>query len=373
MFLNNKVSELQKDGQKILNLTVGQPDMPTPEIICDAAIKAIKQGKHGYTPANGILELRQAVAKKYKLEIGYNYDPKTEVMIGVGAKELIYNALLSIVDDGDEVIVLTPCWASYVEQIKLAGGKPILVELLEHDKLDIKKIETSTTSKTKAIIINYPNNPTGAVYSKNDLQKLADFVTRKNLILISDEMYEKITFDFEFISIASLNEDIRKRTVTINGVSKAYAMTGWRLGFAVGPKEIIQGMSSLESQTTSNTSVISQWAALEALENAEKEAQQFTQIFKKRKDILIKAFQEIPEIEFNEPQGAFYLFLDLRKILSKQKLSSADWCQQLLEQKKVAIVPGEAFLAPGFARLSFAVGEEILTEAVQKIKDFVKI
>jgi aspartate aminotransferase len=241
--LNAKVMEMKAAGIEILNLTAGQPDMSTPKHICDKAVETIRSGKHGYTPPNGILELRKAISEKYLREYNLRFDENSEITVGVGAKELVYHSLLAIIDEGDEVIIPAPCWTTYIEQVKLAGGKPVLIELENFEELEIRKILEKITPKTKAIILNYPCNPTGAVFSKNNLEELAKIVIQKDLIVISDEMYEKILFEeTKFTPFVSLFEKLKERTITINGVSKAYAMTGWRLGFALGDKKFIKAM-----------------------------------------------------------------------------------------------------------------------------------
>jgi aspartate aminotransferase len=368
--LNSKVKELKAQGEKIINLTVGEPDFDTPENIKEAGIQAIKQGFSKYAPPAGLSELRQAIAQKFLEDNNISYN-LCEITVGVGAKELIYNSLQVLVDPGEEVLIHTPVWNSYIEQIKLAGGIPKLISLDTPFKLTAKTLEENTTEKTKVIILNSPCNPTGSIIDPEELKKIGDLALKKNFYIISDEIYEKIVYGkYKPISIASLSAEIKDRVITINGVSKAYAMTGWRLGYAGGPQEVIKKMVSLEGQTTSGTSAISQKAAVEALTGSQEAVGQMLNKFKQRRQYLIDSFSEMPLFSFTEPEGAFYFYLGIFKVLDRDLITSKDWCEKLLEQERVALVPGEAFESPGYVRLSFAAGMEDLQKAVNGINNF---
>jgi len=369
--LNAAVNRMKADGVNVLNLSVGQPDMPTPWHICDAAIAAIGQGKHGYTPANGIIELRQAIADRYLRDHAIQFDPATEITTGVGAKELLLHACLAVLNPGDEVLVPTPCWTTYFEQIKLAGGVPVPVPLQDFRRISADELAVYRTPRTRAVILNSPCNPTGAVFVDEDLRDVAAFAVQSDLLIISDEMYDKITFDdVRCTPLAVLCPQARDRIITINGVSKAYAMTGWRLGFACADAAYIEAMNRLESQSTSNTSVITQWAAVEALTNGDTAVHNMVKTFASRRQAVITACTNIPGISYTIPDGAFYFFVDIRGVLQPNQ-TSAQWCQQLLYQKQVAVVSGEAFDTPGFIRLSFAAHQTVLVEAMDRIREFV--
>ncbi len=369
--LNTKVGELKAKGIPVVNLTVGQPDFKTPKNICESAKKAIDAGFHGYTPASGFPDLREAIVKKFKDENGIDYEV-SEVMSGVGAKEIIYNALQTLIDPGDEVIVYTPTWTTYIEQIRLAGGKEVLVELDRPFKLTAEDVKPAISSKTKALILNSPSNPTGAIIDEEELLKIGDLAVENNFYILADEMYEKLLYKGEHVSIASLKPEFKNKVLTINGVSKAYAMTGWRLGYVGGPKEIIKGMISLEGQMSSNTSAISQKAGVEAILGDQNPVEEMRLEFEKRKDFLMENLSKVEGLEFSEPEGAFYFFVSVKNLLNEKYPTSASWCEGLLEEEKIAVVPGEAFEAPGYFRMSFAASMDDLQKAVEGIGRFVK-
>jgi len=370
--LNALVLTLISDGHKIINLTSGQLDFPTPENIKQAGIAAIKNNKTFYTPTAGIPQLREQIAKKF------TYQNKIEtkadnVVVGVGAKPLLYNAFQVLCNPGDEVLLAVPTWTSYVEQIRLAEAKPVLIETPAPFILTAELLKKHITKKSKIILLNSPSNPTGAVIPKEELQKIGELAVEKDLYIITDEIYECMVFDSaEHHSIAALSKEIAERTITINGFSKAYSMTGWRVGYATGPKEVIEQMVAFQSQTTSNTCSIAQYAALEALEGPDESIAIVQAEIDKRRSYLIKELSQIKGLTFEKPSGSFYFFVSIEKLLNEKYPTSDEWCKQLLAEQKVAVVPGEAFLAPGYFRLSFAASMAELKVAVKRIKSFVE-
>lgn len=369
--LDAKVKRLQAKGIFVVNLGLGEPDFITPWQICRAAITAIKAGFTHYTVTAGIPELRQAICKKLLEENGISYHP-SEIAVGIGTKQLLCQTFQVLCEEEDEVIVSIPTWSTYIEQIKLSGATPALVLLKPPFKLTAENLEKRITSKTKAILLNSPSNPTGAMIEEEQLIKIAKLAVEKSIFVISDEIYEKITFGKQHHSIASLGKKIRELTVTINGFSKSYAMTGWRIGYAAGPKEIIEAIVSLQSQTTSNTSSISQKAALAALTGSQKPVELMRLEFEKRRDYLIKELSKIKEVSFAPPDGAFYFFVGIKQLFGRRLRSSQDWCQKLLEEERITVVPGEAFMYPGYFRLSFAASMKHLKEGVKRINRFIK-
>jgi aspartate aminotransferase len=368
--LNAKVKELQARGEEIINLTAGEPDFSPPETLRQSALKVIQENTHNhYAPVPGIPALRQAIADKYTRENKINYTAQ-EIIVGSGAKQVLHNALLALVSPGDEVIIHTPTWSTYVEQIKLAGGACVEVNLEAPFKLTAEKLAEKVTTRTKVVILNYPGNPTGMALDEAELRQIADLIVSNNLWLISDEIYEKILFDDQkHISIASLNPEIKSRTLTVGGLSKSHAVTGWRLGWGAGPKKLIEGMNNLQGQTTSGASSIIQQASLAAFE-PDDSVTQMVEAFEKRRDFLVRELGQVLGFKMISPEGAFYLFVDIRELLNDQYPTSAAWCEWLLETAKVSVVPGEAFLALGFFRLSFAASQQDLERAVAGIKGF---
>jgi aspartate aminotransferase len=366
------VSQLEANGHPVINLTSGQLDTPTPSNVKLAGIKAIENNFTRYTPTPGILSLRELLAEKFT-KMNSISTKASQVVVGVGAKQLLYNAFQVVCDPGDEVLLSIPTWTTYIEQIKLAQAVPNLVQLEPPFELTAEKVEKALTKKTKVIVINSPSNPTGAVISKKELMKIGQLAVKHDLVIITDEIYESIVFDKPHYSIASFSEDIAKQTITINGLSKAYSMTGWRVGYATGPDNVIAKMSALQSQTTSNTASISQYASVEALAGSQESVEHARVELNNRRDYLAKEFAKINGFSFHPPEGAFYFFVSIEKLLTKKLSTSEVWCQALLEQEGVALVPGEAFLAPGYFRLSFAASMSMLQEAVKRIKRFVSI
>ena len=366
--------ELIAKGIDIINLSLGEPDFNTPESIKEAAKKAINDNFTYYTHVSGYLELREAVAKKFKRDNNLNYTAD-QIVVSTGAKQSIANAVLSLINPGDEVIVPAPFWVSYIEIIKLAGGKPVIVNTtLENDfKLDPEQLERAITSKTRLFIYSTPCNPTGTVYKKDELKSIADVLAAHDgIYIISDEIYEHINFSGQHESMAQF-ENIKDRVITINGLSKGFAMTGWRVGFMAGPLWIAKACDKMQGQFTSATCSIAQKAAHAAMELDPSSTWEMRDAFKRRRDLLLELLKDIPGIKANKPQGAFYVFPDITYYYGKKSdgvvISNAqDLCMYLLEKANVAVVPGTAFGAPDYIRIAYAISEDKLTEAVLRIK-----
>lgn len=368
--LDAKVKELEKNGEKIINLGLGEPDFPTPKNICEAGKKALDEGFTHYTQAAGILPLRQAIANYLRKFNNIEFSPD-EIVVGVGTKTLLYNLFQVLCNPGDEVLVHTPTWSTYLEQIKLAGGVPVEITLESPFKLTANKLTEKITSKTKIILLNSPCNPTGAIIDEEELEKFGQVAAEKNIFIISDEIYDRINYGEKPTSIASISEEIKNRIITVNGFSKAYAMTGWRIGWAAGPKEIIKALVSFQGQTTSNTFSIAQKAAIAALEENQSPVDEMRSEFEKRRNFLASELGKINGLEFTIPEGAFYFFVSVKNYLNPSMSTSTEFCRMLLEQDKVAVVPGEAFHAPGYFRLSFAASMTDLQKGVDGLNNFI--
>lgn len=373
--ISSKAKELKAAGHDVISLGFGEPDFNTPEYIIQAAKDAMDEGKTKYTPADGIPELKQIIIEKYKKEQGLTYD-LDEVIVTAGAKLALYLLFQIILNEGDEVIIPTPYWVSYPDQITVAGGKSVLVECKEANnfKLTIEQLETVLTSKTKVLILNSPNNPTGTVYSQEELFIIGEFCVKNNILIVYDEIYEKLIYTSdEHTCMSTLSESIKQQTILVNGLSKSHAMTGWRIGYAMGPKKIIRAMASLASHATSNPTSISQYAALKAYEKEGNEVEAMREVFADRLDAFYDRLMEIPSISCVKPKGAFYLFPNVKKTAENNGFDSVDdWVKALLEEEKVALVPGSGFGAPDFVRLSYATSLDELLEVVTRIKRFVE-
>ena len=374
-----KARELKAAGKTVYDFSVGEPDFTTPEHICEAARKAIAAGHTHYTASGGIPELRSAVAKQYKQRHGLEYQP-AQVVVSNGAKHSLHNAFTVLCNPGDEVIIPAPYWVSYAELVKLTGAKPVIVSTDESNdfKLTPEKLRAAITPKTKVLLLCSPSNPTGSMYSPADLAALADVVLEKDLVVISDEIYERLIYgDNKFASFATVRPGLVDRTITINGVSKAYAMTGWRIGWTLAPLAISKAMDSLQSQETSNPSSISQYAAVEAVSGPQQCVDDMLVHFAQRREYVRGRIAAIPKLSCPNMGGAFYAFINInaylnRKYGDKQVNNSAEWCLTLLEQKGVATVMGSAFGAEGYARISFATGLETLEKGFDAIAGFLK-
>lgn len=366
--MNAKAKEFAKQGFKVISFAVGEPDFPTPKNICLAAKKTIDEGFTKYTPASGIPELKEAICQWFKKERGFTYTP-SQIVVSAGGKQALFNAIFCLVNPGDEVILPKPYWVSYIEMIELAGGKPVVVPTNKRFILKPETLLKKITKKTKLLILNSPSNPTGAVYTKKELQVLAKICLQKNLWVISDEVYGKIVFDKrKHISIATLSKKIFEKTLIIDAVSKTYSMTGWRVGWVAGPGKIIAGMDALQSHTTSNPCSIAQKAALEALTGPQSFVKIMVKEFDKRRKVLVVGLNEIKGIKAVLPEGAFYVFADIKDTGMK----SREFCTKLLEKEKVALVPGIEFGQEGYVRLSYATSMADIKEGIKRIKKFVE-
>jgi len=364
-----KAKALRAEGHDVVNFAAGEPDFDTPEAIKAAAIKAIENGFTKYTPSIGTVELREMIAQKFQKDNQLDYK-LSQIAVSCGAKHSIFNIIQVLADEGDEVLIPSPYWVSYPEMVKLSGAEyKILPTSAETGfKITAQQLTDSITNKSKILILNSPSNPTGMVYSQDELASIADVCVKNNIFVISDEIYEKLIYNIpQYTSIASLGQEIYDRTITVNGVSKAYSMTGWRIGYAAGPQEIMDYVKMFQDHSTSNPSSISQMAALQALKEPESSIQAMRDEFLKRRDLMMEAFDQIPEVSYIKPQGAFYLFCDFSKLGA-----SFDVAKQILEDANVAIIPGEGFGAPGFMRLSFATSTERIQEGTKRIAEWIK-
>ncbi|MBT9718106.1 pyridoxal phosphate-dependent aminotransferase [Enterococcus durans] len=371
-----KAKALKAQGRDILSLTVGEPDFATPENIQEAAIKAIKNGKASYyTPSAGIPELRQAVVAYLKQNYGVDYAP-SQTIVTDGAKFALYALFQTILDPADEVIIPVPYWVSYGEQVKLAEGKPVFVKGEERNgfKVTVSQLEQVRTAKTKAIIINSPSNPTGMIYEKNELQAIGEWAVKNDILIVADDIYGRLVYNGnEFTPIATISEAIRQQTIIINGVSKTYAMTGWRIGYAVGNQEIINGMIAIASQSTSNPTAVSQYAAVEALTGTQDTVEEMRSAFEERLNIIYPLVSNLPGVTINKPQGAFYLFPNVKQTMAICGYENVTrWVEDLLEETGVALVTGEGFGAPENVRMSYAADLGTLEDAVRRIARFIE-
>ena len=372
--VTQKARELRAAGKDVIGLGAGEPDFDTPDNIKKAAIKAIKSGDTKYTAVDGTPALKKAIVDKFKRENKLNYSTD-QITVGTGGKQVLYNTFMATLNKGDEVIIPAPFWVSYPDMVLLAGGKPKIVKCTEQEgfKLTAKKLKKAISKKTKWLILNSPSNPTGAGYTKKEIQDLAKVLIRnKKVYILSDDIYEHIKYDnFNFFTIAQISK-LKDRTLTMNGVSKSYAMTGWRIGYAAGPKDIIKAIGKIQSQSTSNPSSISQAAAVEALNGNQGFIKKRSKAFKERRDFVVKSLNKIKGINCLTPNGAFYVFPSCKGLLNKKtKLKTdTDFVQKLLEKSNVAVVQGSAFGLNGYFRISYATSMKNLKKAMQKIKAF---
>ena len=372
--VTTKARELRAAGKDVIGLGAGEPDFDTPDNIKGAAIEAINNGDTKYTAVDGTPALKKAIQAKFKRENNLSYD-LNQITVGTGGKQVLYNAFMATVNKGDEVIIPAPYWVSYPDIILLAGGKPKIVKCDEKDnfKLTTQKLKNAISKKTKWIILNSPSNPTGSSYSKSEIKEIAEVLKKnKKVYILSDDIYEHIIYDdFKFSTIAEIKE-LKDRTLTMNGVSKSYSMTGWRIGYAAGPVEIIKAISKIQSQSTSNPSSISQAAAVEALNGTQDFIKTRADSFKERRNFVVDSLNNIKGITCLKPEGAFYVFPSCKGLLNnKTKLKSdTEFVQKLLEQANVAVVQGSAFGLPGYFRISYATSMDNLKKAMERIKNF---
>jgi aspartate aminotransferase len=373
-----KAKQLKKEGIDVIGFGAGEPDFDTPENIEEAAIDAIKKGYTRYTPASGINELKEAIVKKFKRDNNLNYKA-SNIMISTGAKQCLSNIFQAILNPGDEVIVPVPYWVSYPELIKLSDGVPVYVKCEESNNFKYTReiLEESITPRTKAIIINSPNNPLGTVYSKEELTMIAEFAHQHDILIISDEIYEKLIYgDKKHISIASISNDAFERTIVINGVSKSYAMTGWRIGYTAADEKLIKIMSNIQSHTTSNPNSIAQYASVEALNGEQKSLDIMVNEFAKRRNYMVEKINSIRSLSCIKPEGAFYVMVNISKLFNKKInnqiiTDSLSFSDLLLEHEKVAVIPGIAFGVDNYIRLSYATSMDNIINGLSRIEKFV--
>lgn len=373
-----KANALQAEGRDIIGFGAGEPDFDTPLHIKMAAIKAIEQGFTKYTPVDGIIELKDAIISKLCVDNQLNYD-RSQIVVSCGAKHTLYNLCQVLFEEGDEVIIPSPYWVSYLDMVVLSGAKPVILKTVESQgfKIPPQQLEAAITKNTRAVIINCPSNPAGVVYTASELEALAEVILRKGILIISDDVYEKIIYDGKpFINIASLSEELKKMTVVVNGVSKAYSMTGWRIGYAAGPEEIISAVTKLQSQSTSNPTSIAQKAAVEALNGHQNSVAEMVEEFRKRRNAIVEKLNAIPGITCMLPRGAFYVFPDVSALFGsshqgKKISNSSDFSTYLLDVANVAVVPGVDFGHDNHIRLSYATSLKNVEEGLERVKNAV--
>ena len=369
--LNAKAKALGKQGIKVLNFAVGEPDFNTPEPIVEKAIAALKAGRTKYGPAGGSPEFLQAIADKLKRENGLEFQT-SEIVAGIGAKEILFHIFLAILNDGDEVLVPSPFWVSYPDQIIAAGATPVILPLahdIAKEPLSIKSLAAKATPKTKAIVLNSPNNPAGYMYSRAFLEELGNYLKEKDWWIISDEIYEYLAFDHPHVSLLALFPELRNRFILVNGLSKGFAMTGWRVGYCAGPATAMKLVRDLQSHSSTCIPPFIEDASTFALNSGNTLLKKEIEVLKKRRDFAVNILNGMPEVSFVAPHGAFYIFIDVRQALknAKKPTTAFDLCEQLLLEHHVAVVPGDAFGAPGFLRLSYACDDATIKEGLARI------
>lgn len=373
--------KMKREGKKVISFAAGEPDFDTPENIKKEAISAINQGFTKYTASSGIIVLKEAIIKKLKKDNGVEYIP-SEIIVSNGAKQCLFNAILTLCNPGDEVLLPIPCWVSYTEQIKFAQAVPIFINTYQEEafRLSAAQVEAKISPKTKLLILNSPNNPTGAVYEEEELKKIAQLLLKHDIYCICDEIYEKLIYDkAKHLTIASLSNEVKNRTILINGVSKSYAMTGWRIGYAAGTEEIISGMSKIQGHSTSNANSIAQKASVEALNGRQDTIEEMRKAFDERRKYMVEMLNKMEGISCLNPPGAFYAFPNVIKILEKgieyngKKIeNSFDLSDFILKEAEVALIPGSAFEAEGYLRLSYATSMEDIKEGLDRIENILK-
>jgi aspartate aminotransferase len=372
--ISQKANLLKKKGVDVISLAVGEPDFDTPANIKKKAVESINDGLTKYTAVDGIDDLKKAICHKLNEENNLDYSP-AEIIVSCGAKHSLYNISQVLFEQDDEVIILAPFWVTYPAQVELAGAKPVIIDTSASENLTVTKqeLDACLTSKTKAIILNNPCNPSGKVYSQNELEIIADTAVRNNIFIISDDIYEKFVYGkARHVSVATFGEEVKARTITVNGVSKAYAMTGWRIGYAAGPLPIISAMKKVQGQITTNPTSISQHAATEALAGPQDDVDQMKTQYQKRRDYIVKALNSIESVSCRMPEGAFYVFPNISNLLKKKSEDavigdSVRFCTYILDEARVALVPGKAFGCDNFVRLSYATDMPSIREGIERI------
>lgn len=377
--ISAQAKKMKAEGLDVIGFGAGEPDFDTPRHIKEAAKQALDEGFTKYTPASGIKELKEAVCQKFRRDNNLDYSPE-EILVSCGAKHSLFNAVLALCDERDEAILPSPYWLSYPEMLKASGANAVILRAAKENSLKITpaQLKKAISPKTKVLILNSPSNPTGMVYTRKELEGLAKIIVEHNIFCISDEIYEKIIYDErEHVSIASLGQDIKNLSIVVNGVSKSYSMTGWRIGYAAGPVEVIKAMSNLQSHSTSNPASISQKAALSAICGAQEETKRMVEEFRRRRDYAVERLSRIKGVSCLKPHGAFYLFVNISEILKKKYKeknieNSFSLAEILLSQAQVAVVPGSVFGAEGYMRISFATSMENIAKGLDRIEDFAR-
>ncbi len=370
-----KAKELKEQGVDVIGLGAGEPDFNTPMHIIEAAYQSMTEGKTKYTPSAGLPLLKKAIIEKFKRDQELTYEP-SEIIVGSGAKHVLYTLFQAILNDGDEVMIPTPYWVSYPEQVKLAGGVPVYIDGEESNQFKItpKQLQEALTEKTKAIIINSPSNPTGVLYTADELKEIGEVCTENNILIISDEIYEKLIYnDQKHVSVAQLSPELKEQTIVVNGVSKSHSMTGWRIGYAAGNAKIIKAMTNLASHSTSNPTTTAQYGAIAAYNGPQEPVEEMRLAFEKRLEVIYDQLVSIPGISCVKPQGAFYLFPNVKKAAELAGFDNVDdFATALLTEANVAVIPGSGFGAADNIRLSYATSLELLQEAVKRIREFIQ-
>jgi aspartate aminotransferase len=366
--ITSQAKALKKQGVDVLSFGAGEPDFNTPAHIVEAAVQALHDGQTRYTESSGLLELREAIAAKFLVDNGLQYEP-SQISVNCGAKHSCYNAILAVVNPGDEVIIPAPYWTSYPEMVRLVGGIPVIVDTKQENgwKLTPEEFEDAMSPLTKMIILNSPGNPTGSVYTKEEMEKIADIAIGEGIVILSDEIYEKLVYaDNKHVSIASLSKEVYEHTITINGFSKAYAMTGWRLGYTAAPKRIAEAIDTLQSHTTSNPTTFAQFGAIAALQGDQQIVGDMRDEFDVRRQYMLGRLQGIKNVKVIEPLGAFYFLVNIEPI----GIKSVNFCEKLLSKQKVAAVPGVAFGAEHTIRFSYATGLDVINAGMDRFEEF---
>ena len=371
MLISARGQELRSKGINIIDFSIGEPQFNTPDYVKQGAIEAITQNKTKYTPCGGIVELKQEICTKLQKENNLEYKPE-EILVSCGAKHSLYNIFSALIDEGDEVLIQTPYWASYPDQVKLLGGIPIFVNCDDNFRIDIQDLIKKITLKTKLLIINSPSNPSGVVLTDAELEKIADVLIKYNLLCISDEIYEKIIYDGKkHRSIATISPEVKKLILVVNGVSKAYSMTGWRIGYTAGPKYIIDAMNKIQSQSTSNPTSISQWAAYHALKGDTIFSDYCRDILENCRNLIVSLIRSIEIVNCMVPEGAFYVLIDVSKLYNDKITNSEELCDKLLSEAHITCVPGSEFGVPNHIRLSYATTIENIYAGIKKLDDWI--
>jgi aspartate aminotransferase len=370
-----KAKELKEQGHDVIGLGAGEPDFNTPQYIIDAAVRSMEEGHTKYTPSAGLPKLKEAIIGKFERDQQITYTP-AEILVGSGAKHVLYTLFQAILDEGDEVIIPTPYWVSYPEQVKLADGVPVYIEGQESNdfKVTTKQLEQAITQKTKAFILNSPSNPTGSMYSEEELRQLGEVCVNHNVLIVSDEIYEKLVYDgASHTSVAQLSDQLKEQTIVVNGVSKSHSMTGWRIGYAAGNQAVIKAMTNLASHSTSNPTTNAQYGTIAAYTEDDGSVETMRQAFEERLNGVFEKLVGIPGVSCVKPKGAFYLFPNVSEAVKLNGFADVDsWVEAILEEEKVALVPGSGFGAPDNVRLSYATSFDALEEALTRIERFVR-